>query len=137
MADDPRVSDAAFTSTLVGGVLILVGGLGMTMMMAPLSGGMMGGMMGPYANDAAYGWATGFWPWWMLGVGVVSGALVLYAATRMRTRPDEGTRAGILAIVGGALSLLAMGGFLLGAIAAIVGGALALTSGSARVARPG
>lgn len=78
----------------------------------------------------AYGYTPswGAWSWWMLGISLVSGALVLVASSRVRLDFASRRQAGILGIVGGALSLLAMGGWLIGAVAAIVGGALALTA---------
>lgn len=114
-------NDLSFASLLAGGVLILVGGLGMGTMMNYWGSGMMGGMMG-YAPSAT--WLAGM-AWWMIGVSLVTGILVLLAAYNIRNGRDS-TLWGTLAIVAGALSLLAMGGWILGAAASILGGALAL-----------
>lgn len=116
----------AYASLLTGGLLILVGGLAGGLMM-----GIFGGMMGSGMMGGAPGWMSSTWAtamaWWMGAVGVVTGSLVLYAAARVRAHPADSV-AGTLAIVGGALSLLAMGGWVVGAILAIVGGALSLSA---------
>lgn len=110
---------------LVGGILILVGGFAMTLMMGGFGFWMpMSSMMAPFG----YTPTRGSWTWWMLGISLVSGALVLVAASRLRISDASRRQAGILGIIGGALGLLAMGGWLIGAVAAIVGGALALTT---------
>lgn len=123
--DPEQSAQWSFVSLLVGGILILVGGLGMTMMMGGFGFWMpMSSMMGAYGYTPAWG----SWSWWMLGISLVSGALVLVAASRVRLDAASRRQGGVLGIVGGALSLLAMGGWLIGAVAAIVGGALALAS---------
>ncbi|MFA5861998.1 MAG: hypothetical protein WDA16_09930 [Candidatus Thermoplasmatota archaeon] len=50
----------------------------------------------------------------------------------MTQDPNDRATAGTLAIVGGVLSLLAMGGWLIGAALAIIGGAIALGQGRTR-----
>lgn len=120
MTNERELRSWSFVSLLVGGVLIVVGGLmGATMMG---SGWMpMAGMMGSAMGDA---WLADM-AWWMGGVGVASGAVVLLAASRVYRARDMASW-GVVAIVAGAFSLFAMGGFVLGAFAAIAGGALAL-----------
>lgn len=114
----------AYPSLLVGGILIIIGGLAGPLMMGGF--GMMGyGMMGNYASYMTTNWFAGM-AWWMGIIGLVTGGIVLYAAYRVRNDPSDRTLVGPLAIVGGALSLLAMGGWILGAVLAILGGALAL-----------
>ncbi|MFA5860058.1 MAG: hypothetical protein WDA16_00035 [Candidatus Thermoplasmatota archaeon] len=117
--------DLSFVLLLVGGLLILVGGLAGVLMMTtfwPSMSGMMGGMMGGAWNA---GWTTGM-VWWMGGISLVTGAFVLLAAYHVRLGRE--TRLwSMIGIAAGAVSLLAMGGYIVGAIAAIVGGAFALT----------
>lgn len=115
----------AYACMLAGGVIIVVGGLASALMMAAFRGTMGYGMMGDYAAYATSGWLAGG-AWWMGAVGVATGGVVLYAAYRLRRDASQGSTAGTLAIVGGALSLLAMGGWMLGALLSIVGGALSL-----------
>jgi len=123
----------SFVSLLVGGVLILVGGIGMPLMMGGFGFGTpMSSMMGGYGY--APGW--GAWAWWMITISLVSGAVVLVAASRVRLDHRSRRMGGILGIVGGAVSLLAMGGWIIGAVASIIGGALALTSERAPEQRP-
>lgn len=127
MAETSDLHTSSFVALIVGGILILVGALMSVFMMGSWGAwpwmsmsGMMGGYMTNYGGD---GW-TGM-AWWMGAWGAITGSLVLLAATRIRAERDTLTW-GIIAIVAGALSLFAMGGFVVGAIAAIVGGALAL-----------
>lgn len=127
MAETNDLRTWSFVALLVGGTLILVGAL-MSLFMMGFWGAWpwmsMSGMMGGYpTNYGGGGWTA--MAWWMGAWGAITGSLVLIAAARMRADRDTLTW-GIIAIVAGALSLLAMGGFIVGAIAAIVGGALAL-----------
>lgn len=108
----------SFALLLAGGVLILLGGATSGWMMG--AGWHMGWMMGGYVPSVPLGFA-----WWTLAWGLATGAAVLVAAVRVRDARDT-TTWGIVAVVAGALSLLAMGGWLLGALASIVGGALAI-----------
>jgi len=125
MNDSPSTTSWTYASLLAGGILIMVGGLAGPFMMGGF-GGMMGyGMMGNYASYASTNWFAGF-AWWMAIIGIVTGGIVLFAAYRFRQDPNDRTLVGTLAIIGGALSLLAMGGWILGAVLAILGGALAL-----------
>lgn len=131
---DDSMRNLAFASLLAGGLLIVVGGFGAALMMASF-GGLMGyGMMQDYAGYVAPGWLAGM-AWWMGVVGLVTGGIVLFAAFRLRQAPDDAVTAGTLGVVGGALSLLAMGGWFLGAALAILGGVVAL-AGRPRPAAP-
>lgn len=123
-----RLADWAFTAGVVGGALIVVGALvGPAMMVLMMGGGSfpqpmmrgMGGATGDWIPSAAL--AMGAW-------GLIMGGLVLVAALRVRARPDEALPWGVIMIVAGSLSLLAMGGFLVGAVAAVAGGALAVAA---------
>lgn len=128
MSDAKDTGNWAYASLLAGGLLIVVGGLAGASMMGAF-GGMMGfgmrDMMDGYGFSVTQGWLVGM-AWWMGAVALLTGGLVLYAAWRLRKDPSDADLAGTLGIVGGALSLLSMGGWLLGAALAIVGGALAL-----------
>lgn len=124
----------AYASMLAGGVLIVVGGLAGALMMATWGAMMPFGMMGGYGLSTAMAgtWIAGM-AWWMGVVGVLAGGMVLYGAYRLRRHPADTVTAGMLAIVGGAASTLAMGGWLVGAILAIVGGALAIAESGKQV----
>lgn len=117
----------SYASLLAGGLIVLVVSLADALMMGFWGGSMPSGMMG-WMNDSATGWFATM-AWWMGGIGVVTGGIVLYAAYRVRSDADP-TTAGTLGIVGGALSLLAMGGWIVGAALSILGGALAIASKS-------
>jgi hypothetical protein len=115
---------AAFALSLVGGVLILVGGLlGLLMWLGwPMWGWwgmrMMGGMM--------WGWMPGF----LLAfsaVSLVSGGAIVTAAYMLYNKPSQAQTWGTVVLVFAVVSLLSAGGFIVGALLAIVGGLLALT----------
>lgn len=111
----------AFACLLAGGLLIVVGGVGAALMAATFGDAMDGMMQGWVAP----GWFAGM-AWWLGLVGLATGATVLFAAYRLWRRPDDAATVGLLGIAGGALSLLAMGGWIVGAVLAILGGAMAL-----------
>lgn len=123
----------AFALSLIGGILMLVGG-GLSSMWfmsgAPSSGGMMGGfggMMGGYGGMmGGFGVPFGFMSGLSL-LGLVSGVLVIIGALMLNTRPAEHTTWGTIILIFSIISLLGMGGFFIGAILGIVGGALALS----------
>lgn len=123
----------AFILSLIGGILMLLGGgvfstwfmfggLGMGGMMAGF-GDMMGGFQGMMGSfGIPFGFMSGFFL-----IGLVSGVLVMIGALMLNTRPTEHTAWGIIILVFSAISILGMGGFLVGAILGIVGGALAIS----------
>lgn len=127
----------SFLALLIGGVLILAGAFMGSSMMGSWGGmgmgmGSMGSMMNAYAPA---GWGS-MMAWWMVLVGLVTGGLVLLAAYHVY-REREVAIWSVVAIVAGALSLFAMGGWILGAVLAIVGGALALVDKQQDAPRPG
>jgi hypothetical protein len=115
---------AAFVLSLVGGVLILVGGLlGLTWLGWPMWGWWGMGMMG---WGMMWGWMPGF----LLAfsaVCLVSGAAVVTAAYMLYNKPSQAQTWGTIVLVFAAVSLLSAGGFIIGALLGIVGGLLALT----------
>lgn len=122
MSGTDQTKTWAFASLLTGGILLVAGALAAALMFGtpgwhgatPMGGMMNGGSM----------WRQGV-AWWMSGVGLVAGALVLAAATQLR-RAHKSAEWSIVAIVAGALSLFMMGGFVVGALAAVIGGVLGL-----------
>ena len=90
-------------------------------------GGMMGSMMGGYQGMmGGIGFSSGMF-FGMSIIGVVSGVLVLVGALMLYNRPREVSTWGIVVLVLSVFSLLAMGGFFIGAVLGVVGGLLALT----------
>ncbi len=84
---------------------------------------MMGRMMG------------GFGPVWVFGgisiiavsvIGIVSAIIVIYGAFAVRDRPTARTTWGALILAFSLISLLSLGGFLVGAVLGILGGILAM-----------
>lgn len=129
MNDERPLLTWSVVANVLGGVLILVGGLAM-LVMAPLMS-MMGGMMGMPAG----GMMTLMLP--LAFVGILSGSVSLVAAYRIHRDPDDARPWGTAALAAGILSLLSMGGFLLGAAATITGGVLALIATSGKTGAQG
>jgi hypothetical protein len=115
----------AFVLSLIGGIIIIVGGLASFLGYFygwPFYGGMMGGyhwMMGGYGYN--YGMMSAF-----SLVGLVAGILVVIGALMLNAHPAEQRAWGIIILVFSIVSLLGMGGFFIGALLGIAGGALAL-----------
>jgi hypothetical protein len=118
--------------SIIGGVLMLVGGSMAFMMlsynndgfgMMSGSGAMMGGYRG-MMDDVGF-------PYAVLGglmlVSLVSGILVIVGAVMMNIYPSQSTTWGIIVLVFSIISFVGMGGFVIGAVLGIVGGALALS----------
>ncbi|MEM3401448.1 MAG: DUF6114 domain-containing protein [Nitrososphaerota archaeon] len=75
-----------------------------------------------------WGWS---WPWsaglyYSVLVNVVSGIVVLIGALMLYSRPKQVHMWGTLVLIFSIISLVSMGGFIIGAILGIVGGALAI-----------
>ena len=126
--------EAAFILSLIGGVLILLGGgisliwftsggLGFGGMMGGGFGGMMGGFQGMMGG---VGFPFGFMSAFSL-LGLAAGILVIIGAIMINSRPAEHGTWGIMIIVFSILSFFGMGGFFIGAILGLVGGALAIS----------
>lgn len=87
-----------------------------------------------------FGSMMGNWGWMMSSpnvvtmlppmtvIGMISGVVVLISAIMMSLKPHEGCKWGLLVLIFSSLSLLGMGGFLVGSALGIAGGALAMTS---------
>ena len=134
MAQEPNEeANAAFLLSLIGGVLILVGSLvvlGIGMFDAysvGYMGSMMSGMMGYRMG--------GFGTPWMLGgvaiiavsvIGIASAVIIIYGAFSIRDKPAARTTWGALILAFSLISLLSLGGFLVGAVLGILGGILSL-----------
>ena len=121
-----KTPSTAFILSLIGGVLILVGGVVSSVWF--MSGGYgMGGMMGGYGGMmGGFGVPFGFMgSLWL--IGLVAGTLVIIGALMLNARPAEHTAWGVIILVFSIISLLGMGGFFIGAILGITGGALALS----------
>ena len=134
MADRTELRTWSFLALVVGGVLILLGALMGTLMMGAWGGMRMGSMSSMMNAYIPTGWAV--MTWWMTSIGLVTGGLVLLSAYRVYREREVGLWS-VVAIVAGALSLFAMGGWIVGAASAIAGGALALADQSQKNPRAG
>lgn len=120
----------AFVLSLVGGVLMVINGGVMFMFFMAGGwgpGGIMGGMMGGYQGMmGSLGFPFGFMGGLML-VGLVAGIVVTVSVVMLNARPAEHWAWGVVILVFSVISLLGMGGFLVGAILGIIGGAFAIS----------
>lgn len=124
--DRPLLQYWSFVTALIGGILILVGGVFMALMMA-MMGSTMWWMMGSPPAPGPWGW-TGMMAFLLLW-SVITGVLVLVGAVQVRSAKSP-LAWGVALVVLGALSLPAMGGFFVGAIAAIASGVMAIIAAS-------
>jgi hypothetical protein len=118
--------------SIIGGVLMLVGGSMAFMMLSYNDGGFgmmsgFGGMMGGYRGMMD---DVGF-PYAMLDglmlVSLMSGILVIVGAVMIDIHPSQSGTWGIIVLIFSIVSFVGMGGFLIGAALGIIGGALALS----------
>jgi hypothetical protein len=111
----------AHACLLASGVLVLAGALASAVGLGTWMTSMME-HAGPKLFASAIALWMGLW-------GLVTGALLVIAAVRVRgAGREERARWGTVAIVVGALSLLGAGGWLLGAALGVLGGILAIAS---------
>jgi hypothetical protein len=126
----------AFVLSLIGGVLILLGG-GMRLMIGfigfpygfgfGMMGGGWGGMMSYGFPGYGYGWMEGLGG--LFGIlGLIFGVIVVISAIMLNSKPQEHMTWGILIAIFSVLSIFggAMGGFGIGLILGLIGGALAV-----------
>jgi hypothetical protein len=112
---------AAFILSLLGGIFMILGG-GLTLFVTSLIGYGMGYSPGWHMM----GWGMmGFLPWFWI-IGLVSGVIVLIGAAMLYTRPEESATWGVLILMFSIISLLGMGGFLIGFLLGLIGGILAI-----------
>jgi Family of unknown function (DUF6114) len=128
----------AFVLSLIGGILILLGG-GMRLMIGsfefpgPYGFGMMGGfrgwggMMGYGYPGYGYGLMGGL-GFRLFGIlGLIFGAIVVISAIMLNSKPQEHITWGILIAIFSVLSIFGgMGGFGIGLVLGLIGGVLAV-----------
>ena len=115
----------AFILSLIGGVLIFMGGVVSSLWF--MSGGYNSwGMMGGGGMMGGWGAPFGFMGGLSL-IGLVAGILVIVGALMLNARPAEHTAWGVVILVFSIVSFLGMGGFFIGALLGIAGGALTLS----------
>jgi hypothetical protein len=123
---------AAMILSIIGGVLMIVGGSMAFMMLSYNSDGLgmmsgFGGMMGSYRgmmDDVGFPYAM------MDGLmllSLVSGILVIVGAVMIDIHPSQSRTWGIIVLIFSIISLVGMGGFLIGAVLGVTGGAIALS----------
>ncbi len=125
----------AFVISLIAGILVLGGGAMMTFAGSPYYWGPYGPMMRGYYSGMMggyYGMMGGFglagtWFQVVAVIGAAAGIMILVGAIMVYNRPARASSWGALILAFSIVSLLAMGGFFLGAILGVVGGVLAMT----------
>lgn len=127
-------SKLAFLLSLIGGLIILLGGIVSSMWFFYGGavwgdfGDMWSGMMGGYNGMmGSLGFPLGFMGGFSL-VGLVCGIIVVIAALMLNMRPQEQNAWGMLILIFSAISFLNMGGFFIGAVLGLVGGAFVVSS---------
>jgi len=68
--------------------------------------------------------------------GISSGVAVILVSFMLRMKPQESRRWGLMIIVLSAMSILGMGGFIIGMALGIIGGAIAIMKGKALKSEP-
>jgi len=116
--------------SMLGGVFIIAGGLGLLAILgwhsSMFGGSMLGGMMGG-------GWQMfmGVYPYWltsiMAALSLSAGAMVVAAAYKMYREPENKRKWGFVVLMGSIVGLFCVGGFGLGGILGIIGGLVGLS----------
>jgi len=116
--------------SMLGGVFIIAGGLGLLAILgwhsSMLGGSMLGGMMGG-------GWQMfmGVYPYWltsiMAALSLSAGAMVVAAAYKMYRELENKRKWGFVVLMGSIVGLFCVGGFGLGGILGIIGGLVGLS----------
>jgi hypothetical protein len=134
-----KTPTAAFVTSLIAGILILISGVMYFVMGATFSNRAMGwyyqgmqGMMGGYFGGMMGGYpgSTGFISSFIVffgAIGVICGIIIIVGASMLNSRPASHGTWGIVILVLSVVSLFAGGGFVAGAILGIIGGILAIT----------
>jgi len=112
---------AAFILSLAAGVLVLVGGVVLLAWMYYPSWMSWRGMMMPMMM-----WWAG-WVWWIPSIiGIVSGVVIIIGALAVYSNPQLSQLWGALILIFSLVSLLGLGGFVVGSLLGIVGGILTI-----------
>jgi apolipoprotein N-acyltransferase len=104
---------AAFILSLIGGILILLWGLVLVAVGVAISSS----TLGVFGGDVLI----------IGGVELVCGLIVLIAGIFLYVNPEQHTMFGVLVVVFSIVSLVGLGGLLLGFILALIGGILGIT----------
>lgn len=123
MNQENRPATAVILS-LIAGALIIVGGIVMFIMIA--SGFWWFDMNDHQFVMGGVGFSSGSM-YVFAALGLLCGVIVLVGAIMLNSRPKEHNLWGALILVFSILSLVEMGGFIVGAILGVVGGILALS----------
>lgn len=125
MMERSKIQAWSKVALIAGGVLILVGTLVGALVMSGAVHAASAGFVHAYFGDT-----TAMMAFWMVVTGLIAGRLVLLSAFHVHTKRQVAPW-GAAAIVVGILSLVAVGGFVIGALAAVAGGTLALVAAHA------
>jgi hypothetical protein len=119
----------AYLLTLIGGILILIGGIIEAALLAAI-GSVLAGF--GYGGLAALAIAFAV-------IALIFGIIILVLAMRLKSNPQSAKMTGVLIIVFALISYVGGGGFYIGLILALVGGILALiwNPGPAMMPQPG
>ncbi len=118
----------AFILSLVGGLIIVIGGVVQTLLLflgsyGGIYYGMGPGMMSSYGF---YGYGAG----WMTALSLIAlafGVIVVIGAIMLNARPTEHLTWAVIILIFSIASLVGMGGYFIGAVLGLAGGAIALS----------
>jgi hypothetical protein len=109
----------AFVASLAGGLVVASAGVIMSFMMLVLDG-MPGMMTRMEMRMPAMFLLVPVWAF-------IMGGVMILGAVRIRASPKDTTAWGVAIIIASTFSLLASGGFMIGALLGLVGGGIALS----------
>lgn len=119
---------APFVMLLLSGIFIIISSSYISFLMyytMPYYGWMGGMMQGWYGMH--YQYAFPGIVYWVGISGIIMGLIVIISSVMVYRNSRESLGWGIIALIASSLSLLSMGGFIVGAILGIIGSALAIT----------
>ncbi|MEM2901809.1 MAG: DUF6114 domain-containing protein [Candidatus Bathyarchaeia archaeon] len=119
----------AYILSLIGGVMILVGGLSTVAVMGMWRWGMMHGWNLRFAPTVIDRWTFIPMMFTILGLfGAICGIIVIVGSHMLKSRPEEHFKWGTMILIFSVLSIFGgVGGFVVGLILGVVGGALAIS----------
>lgn len=116
----------AFIISLIGGIFILLSSIYMYIFFMPFIVAEHYPSLSPF-EGMMWG-AMGIWAWgiYMGIVGIVCGIIIIVSALKLYNEPEKTQLWGTLVIIFSVISLLSMGGFLIGFLLGLIGGILAV-----------
>jgi hypothetical protein len=109
---------AAMVLSLIGGILILIGGI-VTLAFASLTVGLIGGFTSILGAAAEALTISG-------AIGVVFGIIIVALSLMLSSKPNKHAALGAVILILSIISILDGGGFIIGLVLGLIGGILAI-----------